>query len=112
VLEILNILGCMEEMRLRIVSDSLRCVQISMSSIELIEVVKAPLLERLVMYRSSPNAARGLCTKFRIADAPRLRALGYMEPGQVLEIRDTVIMVWYIPPSQLFPLVRLAIMSN
>ncbi|KAM0847233.1 hypothetical protein ACQ4PT_055154 [Festuca glaucescens] len=91
VLEILNILGCMEEMRLRIVSESLRCLQISLSSIEHIQVVKAPLLERLVMYRSSPNAARGLYTKVRIADAPKLRALGYLEPGQVLEIRDTVI---------------------
>jgi hypothetical protein len=100
-LEILNILGCMEQgLRLRLVSHSLRCVQISLSSIEDIAVVKAPLLERIIMYRSSPKA-RGLRTRVRIGDAPKLQVLGYLEPHHVLEIRDSVIVVHTSPVSTL-----------
>ncbi|XP_047070789.1 putative F-box/FBD/LRR-repeat protein At5g44950 [Lolium rigidum] len=91
VLEILNILGCMEGLRLRLVSQSLRCVQFCLTSMEHVDVVKAPLLQRLVMYGSSPKA-RGLCTTVRIADAPKLHAFGYWQPeDQVLQIRDTII---------------------
>uniref|UniRef100_A0ACD5Z1K9 Uncharacterized protein n=1 Tax=Avena sativa TaxID=4498 RepID=A0ACD5Z1K9_AVESA len=92
VLEILNILGCVEGLRIRLVSQSLRCVQISLSSTEDIAVVKAPLLERLIMYRSLASQARGLCTRVSILDAPKLHAFGYLEPGLVLKIRDTIIM--------------------
>ncbi|KAE8801977.1 putative FBD-associated F-box protein [Hordeum vulgare] len=47
-LETLNILGC-KGLRLRLVSQSLRCVQISFSRMEDVAVVKAPLLERLII---------------------------------------------------------------
>uniref|UniRef100_A0ACD5Z2L2 Uncharacterized protein n=1 Tax=Avena sativa TaxID=4498 RepID=A0ACD5Z2L2_AVESA len=91
VLEILNILGCMKGLRLRLVSQTLRCVQICTSILENIAVVKAPCLERLIL--SEPcNRDRELCTRVRIGDAPKLHTFGYLEPRQVLEIRDTVIM--------------------
>ncbi|KAM3188750.1 hypothetical protein ACQJBY_067612 [Aegilops geniculata] len=92
VLETLNIVGCMKGgLRLRLVSQSLRCVQICGSVLEDIAVVKTPCLERFIL--SSPcKPAGGLCTRLRIVDAPKLQAFGYLEPGQVLEIQGTVIM--------------------
>uniref|UniRef100_A0ACD5WLP2 Uncharacterized protein n=1 Tax=Avena sativa TaxID=4498 RepID=A0ACD5WLP2_AVESA len=91
VLEILNILACFKGLRLRLVSQSLRCVQISGGIMENIAVVKAPNLERLILYaRCDPD--RGLCTRVRIGDAPKLHTFGYLEPVHVLEIRDTIIM--------------------
>uniref|UniRef100_A0A453AHS2 F-box/LRR-repeat protein 15/At3g58940/PEG3-like LRR domain-containing protein n=1 Tax=Aegilops tauschii subsp. strangulata TaxID=200361 RepID=A0A453AHS2_AEGTS len=49
-LEMLNILGC-KGLRLRLVSQSLRCMQISCSRMEDVAVVKAPCLalERLIL---------------------------------------------------------------
>ncbi|KAF7005850.1 hypothetical protein CFC21_020950 [Triticum aestivum] len=92
VLEVLNILGC-KAVRLRLVSQSLRCVQISWSRMEDVAVVKAPLLERLVLFRPC-KIAGGMSTRLRIGDAPKLHAFGYLEPGpgQVLKVRDTIIM--------------------
>ncbi|XP_047070628.1 F-box/FBD/LRR-repeat protein At1g51370-like [Lolium rigidum] len=91
VLEILNILGCVKGLRLRLVSQSLRCVQIAASIMENIAVVKAPCLERLILHGSYKRGG-GLCTRVRIGDAPKLHAFGYLKPDQVLEIRDTIIM--------------------
>ncbi|CAM0907950.1 unnamed protein product [Alopecurus aequalis] len=93
VLEILNLLGlgCFDGLRLRLVSQSLRCVQISVSAMESIAVVKAPCLERFVMYGPMRHP-HGLCTRIKIGDAPKLHSFGYLQPGQVLEIRDTIIM--------------------
>ncbi|CAO2201054.1 unnamed protein product, partial [Urochloa humidicola] len=56
-LEILNIQGNVKGLRL--VSQSLRCVQICASVVESITVVDAPCLERLVLWevRGSPNPA-------------------------------------------------------
>jgi hypothetical protein len=92
VLEILNILACMKGLRLRLVSQSLRCVQITIGIIENIAVVKAPRLERLIL-SGLVDSDRGLCARVRIGDAPKLHAFGYLEPGHVLEIRDTIVMV-------------------
>ncbi|KAK1677410.1 hypothetical protein QYE76_038258 [Lolium multiflorum] len=58
---------------------------------ENIAVVKAPCLERLILHGSYKRGG-GLCTRVRIGDAPKLHAFGYLKPGQVLEIRDTIIM--------------------
>ncbi|XP_044969310.1 F-box/FBD/LRR-repeat protein At1g13570-like [Hordeum vulgare subsp. vulgare] len=91
VLELLNILGCMSGLRLRLISQSLRCLQISCSKMESIAVVKAPSLERLILYGSG-NIARGLCSRLTIGDVPKLHVFGYLDPGQVLQIRDTIIM--------------------
>ncbi|KAM3392327.1 hypothetical protein ACQJBY_013447 [Aegilops geniculata] len=88
VLEILNIEGCRRELRLRLVSQSLRCVQICSSVMENITMVKAPCLERLIF---SGRVGRG-AFRVRIVDAPKLHTFGFLEPGQVLEVGKTVIM--------------------
>uniref|UniRef100_A0ACD5WQ30 Uncharacterized protein n=1 Tax=Avena sativa TaxID=4498 RepID=A0ACD5WQ30_AVESA len=100
VLEILNIMGCLKGLRLRLVSQSLRCVQICMSIMDNIAVVKAPRLERLILYGTCNTATgHGLCTRVRIGNAPKLQAFGYLEPVHVLEIRDTIIMAGIKPST-------------
>ncbi|EMS62554.1 hypothetical protein TRIUR3_03583 [Triticum urartu] len=91
VLEVLNILGCINGLRLRLLSQSLRCLQISCSKMEHIAVVKAPCLERLILFGSG-KIDGGLCSRLKIGDVPKLHAFGYLDPGQVLQIRDTIIM--------------------
>ncbi|XP_037432546.1 putative FBD-associated F-box protein At5g22720 isoform X1 [Triticum dicoccoides] len=92
VLEILSIQGSHKGLRLRIVSQSLRCVQICSSVVENVTVVKAPRLERLIL-QGGRHAASGLCTMVSILDAPKLHSFGFLEPGNhVLGIGDTVIM--------------------
>lgn len=109
VLEVLNIQGCMKGLRLRLVSKSLRCVQISISIIENIAVVKTPRLERLILYAPCPQPG-SLCTRVRIGVAPKLHTFGYLEPGFALEVRDTIIMVCL--PSLVLTFVGLANMSS
>uniref|UniRef100_A0A8R7TC81 F-box/LRR-repeat protein 15/At3g58940/PEG3-like LRR domain-containing protein n=1 Tax=Triticum urartu TaxID=4572 RepID=A0A8R7TC81_TRIUA len=90
VLEILNIQGCHMGLRLHLVSQSLRCVQVCSSVVESITVAKAPRLERLVL-EGCRHTAAGLSTRVTIVDAPKLHTLGSLEPGNhVLEIRNTV----------------------
>jgi hypothetical protein len=101
VLEILNIHASLQEMPLRLVSNSLRCVQVCNSRMEEIAVVNAPCLERLIL--SGCANIQGLRTKLKIGNAPKLRLLGYLEPGNyTLQIQDTVIKV-HIPESQILP---------
>ncbi|XBI88105.1 hypothetical protein VPH35_026102 [Triticum aestivum] len=96
-LEILNIEGCRMELRLGIVSQSLRCVQICGSAKEDIAVVKAPCLERFIL---SGRVGRGaFSSRVKIGDAPKLHTLGYLEPGQVLEVQGTVIWIDFLPPG-------------
>ncbi|CAD6270118.1 unnamed protein product [Miscanthus lutarioriparius] len=100
VLEILNIQGTIKG--LRIVGQSLRCVQICASVVENIAVVHTPCLERLILWdvRGSPNHASGFCTRIKIGKAPKLRILGYLEPGKhVLEIGGTTIMAGIKPSA-------------
>jgi hypothetical protein len=93
VLEVLSIQGSHKGLRLRLVSQSLRCVQICSSVVENVTVVKAPRLERLILH-GGRHAASGLCTMVTILDAPKLHSFGFLEPGNhVLGIGDTVIMV-------------------
>ncbi|KAF7104437.1 hypothetical protein CFC21_105333 [Triticum aestivum] len=93
VLEVLSIQGSHKGLRIRVVSQSLRCVQICSSVVENVTVVKDPCLERLIL-QEGRHAASGLCTRVRIRDAPKLHSFGFLEPGNdVLEIGDNVIMV-------------------
>jgi hypothetical protein len=93
VLESLIIHGSNQGLRLRLVSQSLRCVQICGSQIENLAVVKASHLDRLIM-ETPRDMASGLCTRVSIGDGPKLQALGILEPGNhVLEIRGTIIVV-------------------
>ncbi|KAE8775685.1 hypothetical protein D1007_51802 [Hordeum vulgare] len=91
VLEVLSIQGSNKGLRLHLVSESLRCVQICGSVVEDIAMVKAPLLERLILH-GCRDLAGGMCTRIRILDAPNLRVVGFLEPANhVLKIRDTII---------------------
>ncbi|KAM0833776.1 hypothetical protein ACQ4PT_064062 [Festuca glaucescens] len=90
VLKVLSIQGNNKGLRLRIVSQSIRCVQICGSVLESITVVKAPLLDRLILEGPRGNTG-GFSTRVLIGDAPMLHALGILEPGNhILETRDIV----------------------
>ncbi|RLN04544.1 hypothetical protein C2845_PM13G06890 [Panicum miliaceum] len=100
VLEILNLQGSMKGLRL--VSRSLRCVQICTSVVESIAVVNTPCFDRLILWevRGSLNPASGLRTRIKIGIAPKLRILGYLDPSQhLLQIGGTVIMAGIKPSS-------------
>ncbi|WVZ84041.1 hypothetical protein U9M48_031119 [Paspalum notatum var. saurae] len=74
------------KLRLRLVSHSLRCVQIHFSNIESIAVVDAPLLERLIL-KDMPLA--GSC-RINVGNAPLLRLFGYINPAKhVLQFGNT-----------------------
>ncbi|CAM0874493.1 unnamed protein product [Alopecurus aequalis] len=92
VLETLCVQGNLFNLRLRLVSQSLRCVQFISSFIEEIAVVHAPCLERLIHSGGwTPNVVR---SKVKIGYAPKLKLLGYLDPGNhVLEVGSTVIKV-------------------
>ncbi|KAI4964709.1 hypothetical protein ZWY2020_059791 [Hordeum vulgare] len=92
-LEILNVQGSMKGVHLRLVSQSLRCVQICSFVMESVNVVNAPRLERLILSECL-NPAGGSRIRVKIGNVPKLRVFGFLEPGKyVLEIQDTVIMV-------------------
>ncbi|KAM0931143.1 hypothetical protein ACQ4PT_000513 [Festuca glaucescens] len=92
VLEILNIHGSIQgRVRLWLVSNSLRCVQVCNSKMESIALVNAPCLERLIL-SDSMNRDNDKCTRVKIGNAPKLRLFGYLDPGKyALETPATVI---------------------
>ncbi|TVU07272.1 hypothetical protein EJB05_47321 [Eragrostis curvula] len=76
--------------RLRLVGQRLRCVQVHVSAVESITVVDAPCLERLFL--SGSRTHDGSFVRVKIGNAPKLRLLGYLEPGtHMLEIGNSVI---------------------
>ncbi|XP_003566828.3 F-box/LRR-repeat protein 13 [Brachypodium distachyon] len=89
-LELLTITGSQTGVRLRLVSHSLRCVQLGHTYLEDIDVVDAPRLERL--FQSTTCGAPTLrSSRIKIGKAPNLRVLGHLQPGeQELEISSTV----------------------
>ncbi|XBH97352.1 hypothetical protein VPH35_127031 [Triticum aestivum] len=92
VLETLCLEGNLFTLRLRLVSQSLRCVPIIGSFLEEIFVVNAPLLERLINLEGlTPEAG---CTKVKIGHAPKLQLLAYLQldtRNHVLEVGNTII---------------------
>uniref|UniRef100_A0A453HNE8 F-box domain-containing protein n=1 Tax=Aegilops tauschii subsp. strangulata TaxID=200361 RepID=A0A453HNE8_AEGTS len=91
VLETLCLEGNLFRLCLRLVSQSLRCVQIIGCFLEEIFVVDAPHLERLIQSEGcTPN---GTCIKVKIGHAPKLHLLGYLELDQrhILEVGNTII---------------------
>ncbi|VAH68564.1 unnamed protein product [Triticum turgidum subsp. durum] len=98
VLESRIIMGSQTGVRLRLVSQSVRCVQLGYTYLEDIEVVDAPRLERLFQsdnFRQSGLTApsiKNCSSKIKIGRAPNLRVLGYIRPGeQELGISNTII---------------------
>jgi hypothetical protein len=87
----------------RIRSRSLRCVLLWMSAVEEVAVVDAPLLERLFLLEAPRLGDESIVT-IKIASAPNLRALGYLEPRfHQLQIGRNVIKVL---PSQVYIILR------
>ncbi|TVU11300.1 hypothetical protein EJB05_44876, partial [Eragrostis curvula] len=83
VLEILTIISSRTGVRLRLVSHSLRCLQLVMSPLANIAVVDAPRLERLFLIATMGCGIGGKkCARIRIDNAPNLCMLGYWQPGQ------------------------------
>ncbi|KAM3354203.1 hypothetical protein ACQJBY_025075 [Aegilops geniculata] len=80
VLEFLVLMGSQTGVRLRLVSQSLRCVQLGFTSLEDINVVDAPRLERL--FQQNTDVSEGDTARLKIGHAPNLRVLGYLQPGE------------------------------
>ncbi|XP_051180095.1 probable FBD-associated F-box protein At1g32375 [Lolium perenne] len=109
VLETLCIQGNLSNLRLRLVSQSIRCVQFINSSCQEIAVVHAPCLERLI--QSGGWTRDGVCTKtkVKIGHAPKLHLFGYLVAGNhVLEVDNAVIKAeTKASPSTMVPSVRM-----
>ncbi|VAH84502.1 unnamed protein product [Triticum turgidum subsp. durum] len=98
VLEFLLIMWSQSGVRLRLVSQSLRCLQLALTCLQYIDVVDAPRLERLFQWETVPRAEptppgkKKRSSSIKIGRAPNLRVMGYLQPGgQELGISDTVI---------------------
>uniref|UniRef100_A0ACD5Z7P8 Uncharacterized protein n=1 Tax=Avena sativa TaxID=4498 RepID=A0ACD5Z7P8_AVESA len=72
----------------------LRCAQFCLSILEEVSVVDGPSLERLFLWRNWSERLRvsKMSTAVKIAHAPKLLVLGYLEPGvHILQIGNTII---------------------
>ncbi|KAJ1284160.1 hypothetical protein BS78_03G183700 [Paspalum vaginatum] len=110
VLEDLTIIASQTDVRLCLVSRSLRCLQLSMSSLGDIAVADAPRLERfLLLLTKSSRAGGNKLSKIKIGNAPNLRMLGYWQPGQHdLQIGNAVIEKGTkVSPSTIMPSVQI-----
>jgi hypothetical protein len=95
VLETLCVQCNLDKLRLRLVSQSLRCVHFIGFEFEEIAVVHARCLERLI--HSGDWASDGVRTKVKIGHAPKLHLFGYLVAGNhVFEVGNTVIKVPHI----------------
>ncbi|CAN6227253.1 unnamed protein product [Urochloa humidicola] len=105
VLEVLCFQGLFLPLRLRLVSQSLRCVQISVCKLDSIVVVDAPRLERLLLQTIEPENAR---TRIKIGHAPALRLLGHFKMENELQVGNTIIKAGTVMnPSVMVPTVKI-----
>ncbi|XP_034591733.1 F-box/FBD/LRR-repeat protein At1g13570 [Setaria viridis] len=106
VLEILTIISSQIDVRLRLISRTLRCVQLGMSALADVNVVDAPRLERLLLWMTM-NHDKG--SRIKIGHAPNLRMLGHWQlADHELEIGNTVIKVGTkVSPSTIVPSVKI-----
>ncbi|KAK3132303.1 hypothetical protein QOZ80_6AG0519280 [Eleusine coracana subsp. coracana] len=106
VLENLTIIASQTPVRLRLVSRSLRCVQLGIFALAEVSVVDAPRLERLFFWMSMLHDDK---SRIKIGHAPNLRMLGHWQPGNIdLEIGSTVIKAsTKVSPSTIVPSVRI-----
>jgi hypothetical protein len=93
VLEVLTITTNQTGARVRLISRSLRCVQVTTSAEVHVTVVDAPRLERLLMWMISPAVPGESCSRIKIGHAPNLCMLGHWQPGFELEIGNTILKV-------------------
>ncbi|XP_047087618.1 F-box/LRR-repeat protein 13-like [Lolium rigidum] len=107
VLEKLCVQGNLFKLSLRLVSQSLRCLQFIGCFVDEIAVVHAPSLERLI--HSLGWTRDGVCTKVKIGHAPKLHSFGYLDPAiHVLEVGNIVIKAGTnATPSTMVPSVKI-----
>uniref|UniRef100_A0ACD5V7S7 Uncharacterized protein n=1 Tax=Avena sativa TaxID=4498 RepID=A0ACD5V7S7_AVESA len=94
VLEILTVTGSVKPLRARLTNHRLRCVQFCLSIVEEVAVVDAPSLERFFLWRNwnEHRQVSKIGTTVKIGHVPKLRVLGFLEPGvHMLEIGNTII---------------------
>ncbi|GJM99832.1 hypothetical protein PR202_ga16969 [Eleusine coracana subsp. coracana] len=93
VLEFLTIISSQTDVCLCLVSHSLRCLQLGLSSLGDIAVADAPRLESLLLWMTQRRGTGGnKFSRIKIANAPNLSRLGYCNLGQhQLQIGDTII---------------------
>ncbi|TVU11297.1 hypothetical protein EJB05_44873, partial [Eragrostis curvula] len=106
VLETLTIIASQTEVQLCLVSHSLRCLQLGLSSLGEIAVADAPRLERLLLWMTQRRRAGGnRFSRIKIGNAPNLSMLGYWHPGQhELQIGDTIVKAGTeVSPSTIIP---------
>ena len=97
-LETLCVQGNVLKLRIRLVSQSLRCVKIIGCFIEEIFVLDAPNLERFI-YFDAWHPVGNCTTTVKIGHAPKLHLLGYLalDPRKhVLDVGNTIIKVPHI----------------
>ncbi|CAN6227252.1 unnamed protein product [Urochloa humidicola] len=88
-LEILSFEGLFLPLRLRLVSNSLRCLQVQGCQLDNITVVDAPRLERLFLHTYESEGSKN---RIKITHAPVLRLFGNFELGKhELQIGNTII---------------------
>jgi hypothetical protein len=95
VMGFLTIISSQTDVHLCLVSYSLRCLQLGMSSVGDVVVADAPGLERLLLWMTQRRRTGGnKFSRIKIGMAPNLSKLAYWHPGQhELQIGDTIIEV-------------------
>ncbi|RLN23361.1 FBD-associated F-box protein [Panicum miliaceum] len=90
VLQTLVVYSSQKYVNIRIISRSLRCVQLCMCIVHDVSVVDAQRLERLFLWEATSDEK--VCTRVKFGHAPKLRFVGYLMPGvHVLEVGNTII---------------------
>lgn len=94
VLQTLVVYASQKCVNLRIISRSLRCVQLFMCMVRGVSVVDAQRLERLFLWEATNDEKVG--TRVKFGHAPKLRLVGYLMPGvHILEVGNTIIKVLF-----------------
>ncbi|KAM3347751.1 hypothetical protein ACQJBY_021582 [Aegilops geniculata] len=94
--------------RVHLRSQSLKCVLLWECFLKEVLVMDAPLLERLILWKTIDGEDDPVAVRVSIADAPKLRVLGYLEPRvHQLQIGQNVIKPdTMVSPSTVFPSVK------
>lgn len=80
--------------RVHLRSQSLKCVLLWECFVKEVLVMDSPLLERLILWKTTDGEDDPVAVRVNIADAPKLRVLGYLEPRvHELQIGENVIKV-------------------
>ncbi|KAK3163486.1 hypothetical protein QOZ80_1AG0004360 [Eleusine coracana subsp. coracana] len=110
VLEVLTVIASQTDVRMCVVSRSLRCLQLVATSLGDIAVAEAPRLERLILFGTlHRRIGENKYSRIKIGNAPNLRMLGYWDQGQhELQIGNTIVQAGSkVSPSTIVPGVQI-----